>query len=73
VPFFLVKVGTQINAICQSSSGLIINYTSASKFLAGTFSSTYTFTEVFTFNATTDGTIGIDYADIQIVQAGVEY
>jgi hypothetical protein len=55
VPFFAVKVGTQINVICQSSSGLIVNYTSASKFLAGTFSSTYTFTEVFTFNATTDG------------------
>ena len=72
VPFFAVKVGTHVNVICQSSSGLIINYPSASKFPANSFSSTYTFTEVFTFNATTDGSGGIDYADIQIVQAGVD-
>jgi hypothetical protein len=72
VPYFAVKVGTHVNVICQSSSGLIVNYPSASKFLAGTFSSTYTFTEVFTFNATTDGIVGINYADIQIVQAGVD-
>ena len=72
VPFFAVKVGTHVNVICQSSSGLIINYPSASKFPANSFSSIYTFTEVFTFNATTDGSGGIDYADIQIVQAGVD-
>ena len=72
VPFFAVKVGTHVNVICQSSSGLIINYPSASKFPPNSFSSTYTFTEVFTFNATTDGSGGIDYADIQIVQAGVD-
>ena len=72
VPFFAVKVGTHVNVICQSSSGLIINYPSASKFPPNSFSSTYTFTEVFTFNATTDGSGGINYADIQIVQAGVD-
>jgi hypothetical protein len=73
VPFFAVKVGTHVNTICQSSSGLIINYTSASLFPANSLSSTYTFTEVFTFNATTDGVGGgIDAADIQIVQAGVD-
>jgi hypothetical protein len=74
VPFFLVKVGNQINTKCQSSSGLIINYTSGSPFPANSLSSTYTFTEVFTLSATTNGLgqIGIDYADIQIVQAGVD-
>ena len=72
VPFFAVKVGTQINTICQSSSGLIVNYPSATPFPANSFSSTYTFTEVFTFNGTTDGTGGIDVGDIQIVQAGVD-
>jgi hypothetical protein len=73
VPFFAVKVGTQINAKCQSSSGLIVTYSQASPFPANSLSSTYTFTEVFTFNATTDGSGGIDYADIQIVQAGVDF
>ena len=72
VPFFAVKVGTHVNTICQSSSGLIINYTSASLFPANSLSSTYTFTEVFTFNATTDGIVGIDISEIQIVQAGVD-
>ena len=72
VPFFAVKVGTHVNTICQSSSGLIVNYPSGSPFPANSLSSTYTFTEVFTFNATTDGIVGIDVADIQIVQAGVD-
>jgi len=72
VPFFAVKVGTHLNTICQSSSGLIVNYPSGSPFPANSFSSTYTFTEVFTFNATTDGIVGIDINDIQIVQAGVD-
>jgi hypothetical protein len=49
----------------------IIDYTSATKFPAGTFSNTYSFTEVFTFNATTDGSGGIDYNDVQIVMGGV--
>jgi hypothetical protein len=72
IPFFAVKVGTHVNTICQSSSGLIVNYTSGSPFPANSFSSTYTFTEVFTFNATTDGIVGIDISEIQIVQAGVD-
>ena len=71
VPFFAVKVGTHVNNRCYSSSGLIIDYSSATPFPANSFSSTYTFTEVFTFNATSDGTGSIDYQDIQIVQAGV--
>ena len=72
VPFFLVKVGNQINTKCQSSSGLIINYPSGSPFPANGFSSTYSFTEVFTLSATTNGTGGINVNDIQIVQAGVD-
>ena len=72
VPFFAVKVGTHVNTICQSSSGLIVDYTSASPFHGNSLSSTYTFTEVFTFNATTDGIVGIDVGAIQIVQAGVD-
>jgi hypothetical protein len=72
VPFFRVKVGTQINTKCQSSSGLIINYTSGSPLPANSHSSTYTFTEIFTLNATTDGTGGIDVGDIQIMMAGVD-
>jgi hypothetical protein len=73
VPFFAVKVGPFVNTICQSSSGLIVNYPSASPFPANSLSSTYSFTEVFTLNATTDGpgAAGIDINDIQIVQAGV--
>jgi hypothetical protein len=72
VPFFAVKVGTERNTICQSSSGLIVNYGSASPFPANSLSSTHTFTQVFTFNGTTNGTGGIDVGDIQIVQAGVD-
>jgi hypothetical protein len=73
VPFFAVKVGTHVNTKCYSSSGLIVNYPSGSPFPANSLSSTYTFTEVFTFNATTDGNQGgIGYGDIQIVQAGVD-
>jgi len=70
-PFFRVKVGTQLNTICYSANGLQVNFTSASPLLANSFSSTYTFTEVFTFNATTDGIVGIDVGAIQIMMAGV--
>ena len=70
-PFFRVKVGTQTNTICYSTNGLQVNFTSGSPLPANSFSSTYTFTEVFTFNATTDGTGGIDVGDIQIMMAGV--
>ena len=72
VPFFAVEVNGALNTICNSSSGLITSYTSGSPFPANSFSSTYSFTEIFTFNATTDGTGGIDVNDIQIVQAGVK-
>jgi len=70
-PFFRVKVGTQSNTICYSANGLQVNFTSGSPLAANSFSSTYSFTEVFTFNGTTDGTGGIDVGDIQIMMAGV--
>jgi hypothetical protein len=70
-PFFQAQIDGTNNAACFSANGLQIDYTSASKFLAGTFSNTYSFTEVFTFNATTDGSGGIDYNDVQIVMGGV--
>ena len=73
VPYFGVKVAGALNAKCYSSSGLIVTASPASPFLANSFSSTYTFNEVFTFNATTDGNQGgIGYGDIQIVNAGVD-
>ena len=73
VPYFGVKVAGALNAKCYSSSGLIVTASLASPFLANSFSSTYTFTEIFTFNATTDGNQGgIGYGDIQIVNAGVD-
>ena len=79
VPFFAVEVNGALNTICHSSSGLIPNYSLGNRFPANSFSSTYTFTEVFTFNATGNTinnvtnflTGGIDIGDIQIVQAGV--
>jgi len=79
VPFFAVEVDGVLNTVCHSSSGLIPGYSSVNLFPANSFSSTYTFTEVFTFNATGDTitsvtnflTGGIDIGAIQIVQAGV--
>jgi len=79
VPFFAVEVDGVLNTVCHSSSGLIPGYSPVNLFPANSFSSTYTFTEVFTFNATGDtlnsGTNflagGIDIGAIQIVQAGV--
>ena len=73
VPFLVVKVGFTQNTKVYSSQSLEINYTQASPFPNNSFSSTYSFTEVFTFNATTNtlGVGGIDYGDIQIVRAGV--
>jgi hypothetical protein len=70
-PFFQVQIDGTNNAACFSTNGLQIDYTSATKFPAGTYSNTYSFTEVFTFNATTDGSTGIDYNDVQIVMGGV--
>jgi hypothetical protein len=73
VPFLVVKVGFTQNTKVYSSQSLEINYTSASPFPNNSFSSTYSFTEVFTLNATTNslGVGGIDVGDIQIVRAGV--
>lgn len=73
VPFLVVKVGFTQNTKVYSSQSLEINYTQASPFPDNSFSSTYSFTEVFTLNATTNtlGVGGIDYGDIQIVRAGV--
>jgi hypothetical protein len=70
-PFFQAQINGTNNAACFSTNGLQINYTSGSPFPAGTFSNTYSFTEVFTFNATTDGSGDIDYNDVQIVMGGV--
>jgi hypothetical protein len=73
VPFLCVNVGGADNTRAYSSQSLEVNYTDASPFPANTFSSTYTFNEIFTFNATSDSVNqnGIDVNDIQIVRAGV--
>ena len=71
IPFLLVRVQGQNNTKVYSSQSLDTNYTQASPFPANSFSSSSSFTQVFTFNATTDGTGGIDVGDIQIVAAGV--
>jgi len=71
VPYFDIRVQGFHNIRCQSSSGLILEYTQASPFPANSFSSTYSFTEVFTLTATTDGSGGIDVGDIQTIFGGV--
>lgn len=71
IPFLLVRVQGQNNTKVYSSQSLDTNYTQASPFPANSFSSSSSFTQVFTFNGTTDGTGGIDVGDIQIVAAGV--
>ena len=71
IPFLLVKVQGQNNTKVYSSQSLDTNYTQANPFPANSFSSSSSFTQVFTFNATTNGTGGIDVNDIQIVAAGV--
>jgi len=72
VPFFDIRVDNFHNPICQSSSGLIVEYTQASPFPANSFSSTYTFTEIFTMTATTNGTGGIDVGDLQLIFGGIK-
>jgi hypothetical protein len=71
VPYFDIRVNSFHNIKCQSSSGLILEYTQASPFPANSLSSTYSFTEVFTFNATTNGSGGIDVGEIQVIFGGV--
>jgi hypothetical protein len=71
VPYFDIRVQGFHNIRCQSSSGLILEYTQASPFPANSFSSTYSFTEVFTLNATSNGSGGIDVGDIQTIFGGV--
>jgi hypothetical protein len=71
VPYFDIRVNSFHNIRCQSSSGLILEYTQASPFPANSFSSTYSFTEVFTLNATSNGSGGIDVGDIQTIFGGV--
>jgi hypothetical protein len=66
-PFLRVKVDGNYNVKCYSSS---IDITSAT-YTAGV-TQIGTINAVFTFNATTDGTGGIDFQDIQIVNAGVD-
>jgi len=66
-PFLRVKVDGNYNVKCYSSS---IDITSAT-YNAGV-TQIGTINAVFTFNATTDGTGGIDIPDIQIVNAGVD-
>ena len=72
VPFFDIRVNNFHNPICQSSSGLIVEYTQASPFPANSFSNTYTFTEIFTLNATTDAAGGIDVGALQLIFGGVK-
>jgi len=71
IPFLLVRVQGQNNTKVYSSQSLDTNYTQASPFPANSLSSSSSFTQVFTFNGTTNGTGGIDVGDIQIVAAGV--
>ena len=71
VPYFDIRVNSFHNIRCQSSSGLILEYTQASPFPANSFSSTYSFTEVFTLNVTSNGSGGIDVGDIQTIFGGV--
>jgi hypothetical protein len=61
----------QNNTKVYSSQSLDTNYTQASPFPANSFSSSSSFTQVFTFNGTTDLIGGIDINDIQVVRAGV--
>jgi hypothetical protein len=72
VPYFDIRVDNFHNTICQSSSGLIVNYTQASPFPANSLSSTYSFTEVFTLNATTDAIGGIDVGAPQLIFGGIK-
>jgi len=71
VPYFDIRVNSFHNIRCQSSSGLILEYTQASPFPANSFSSTYSFTEVFTLSVTSNGSGGIDVGDIQTIFGGV--
>ena len=72
VPYFDIRVDNFHNTICQSSSGLIVEYTQGSPFPANSFSSTYSFTEIFTLNATTDAIGGIDVGAPQIIFGGIK-
>ena len=72
VPFFDIRVDNFHNTICQSSSGLIVEYTQASPFPANSLSSTYTFTEIFTVTATTDAVGGIDVGAPQLIFGGIK-
>ena len=73
VPYFDIRVNAFHNIRCLSSSGLIVQYTQANPFPANSLSSTYSFTEVFTLSATTDGSTagGIDVNDVQTIFGGV--
>ena len=73
VPFLCVKVNSYTNVKVYSSQHLQVNYTAANPFPANSFSSTYTFNEIFTFNANQNAFAvpGIDIGDIQVVQAGI--
>ena len=73
VPYFDIRVNAFHNIRCLSSSGLIVQYTQANPFPANSLSSTYSFTEVFTLSATTDGSAagGIDVNDVQTIFGGV--
>ena len=68
-PYFLVNIGASQNVKCLGTPILLPS--SATVYAPGV-QQIGTFNEVFTFNGTTDGTGGIDYGDIQIVQAGVD-
>lgn len=68
--FLRVKVGNSPNVKCYLPDFIYnddVNY-----FATPTVISLGTFNHIFTFNATTDGSGGIDVGDIQIMQIGVD-
>jgi hypothetical protein len=69
VPYFMVYVGTGANVKCVGTPILLPS--SATVYAPGV-QQIGSFNQVFTFNATTNGSGGIDYADIQIVVAGID-
>ena len=68
-PYFLVNINNSQNVKCLGTPILLPS--SATVYAPGV-QQIGTFNQVFTFNAFSNGTGGLDVADIQIVQAGVD-
>ena len=67
-PYLRVMVGTAVNIKCYGQS---IDLPVLGVYDVGLLP-ILSFNQVFTFNATTDGSGGINYNEVQIVQAGVD-